>query len=166
MFLTHLDERVYKPGEWALLAPLRWCSVHPWMPGVLLEFEAPRAYVTDHASIPRLLHGPLRKDGPSRRSGTGHDWLYCSKKVTLRYLTSGLVEEVAIERKLADVMLPIMMASDKCSEFSQDAYYAAVRCFGWRYWNKRKNGLQPDYDFAPDSFMNQPLDIAWPPLPQ
>lgn len=125
MFLTELELRATEPGEWALLAPLKW-SGDNWM------ITVPDGFITDLASIPRLLRGAINQNGASRRPAVLHDWLYCSQ---------------ICSRRTADHLFLCALKADGLGFLSRWAMYSAVRSAGWIYYGQREGmGLQ-DEDF-------------------
>lgn len=123
MFKTSLDLRASEPGEWELLAPLRWDGA--------VSVTVPAGFITDLASIPRLTRPVLDRNGASRRAAVLHDWLYCLKKGT---------------RKAADDLFLEAMKADGVGFATRWLMYTGVRTGGWLYWGRR-DGLEID-DFA------------------
>lgn len=108
-----LDLRAYAPGEWLVLTALTYRANYG------RAFLTPRGYITDLASIPRLLRPAL-------------DYLY-SRKIT--------------RRADADLLFLEAMEHDGVSWLERTVLYAGVRAFGWTHWRTRSDGLRPD-DFA------------------
>lgn len=120
--------RPHAPGEWLLLAPLRYRS-----PGGRV-FGVPAGFVTDLASIPwpaRPVLDTILADR-EERPAVLHDWLYCSRIVT---------------RKEADALFLEALELEGIGWTVRRAMWLAVRAWGWRYWNKRAPGIECD-DFA------------------
>lgn len=131
-FLGHLDTRTHLPGEFVLINQFGYHSASGRV------FFAPRGFITDFASIPRILHGLISPNGLSRKAAVIHDWLYCSQTVT---------------RKQADDLF--LEALEVCGVNLLQRYtmYAAVRSAGWIYWNRRsKNKYSLDYDVVANSY--------------
>lgn len=130
MFLSTADlEILPKPDYWALKQPMVWRSGE-------LETTIAEGFVTDLASIPRLLRNILDVDGRSREPAILHDWLYSCQRTP---------------REFADAMLRNALVSYGESFSTARVYWAGVRVGGWLYWQQRLNrgggGLQPD-DFV------------------
>lgn len=121
-----LDLRAHAPGEWVVLRALTF-RAHDGR-----AFVIPRGFITDLASIPRLVRPVLDQNGTSRRAAVLHDFLYC------RQTTS---------RADADELFDEAMELDGVGRVERTLMYAGVRVGGWLYWNKRSDGLQLS-DFA------------------
>ena len=76
-FQTPLDLRAYQPGEWLLLSPLEYRSDSHGH-----GFTVPKNFITDLASIPRVLRGVFDQNGVSRPAAVLHDYLYCARLTT------------------------------------------------------------------------------------
>lgn len=150
MFTSRLRTDCYAPdgsikdGEFVLLSPLVW-----EMPGKS-RIVVPTHFITDFASIPKLAQFMPGFDvnGRSRAAAVLHDWLYCSHEQVRIYTEGGELHYYRMVREEADALFREALLATKNSPFAANAMHAAVRGFGWRYWNKRADGLDPDYDFA------------------
>lgn len=118
-FQASLDLRAHAPGEWVLLRPLTFRAADG------RAFTVPRGFVTDLASIPRLVRPVLDRNGRSRRAAVLHDFLYVLQPVS---------------RADADELFDEALESDKEPWWSRTAMYAGVRLGGWLYWNQRASG--------------------------
>ena len=128
MFTTPLRiEAQDTPGEWKLIYPLVWAIDGDGyrMP----DIEVPAGFVTDLASVPKLLRGLLDPTDPSRRPAVLHDWLYCSQN------------KHDYTRQQADALFRVALRADGSSAVAAFIYHAGVRAGGWRYWKKRSGGL-------------------------
>jgi hypothetical protein len=87
-------------------------------------FTVPAGFVTDLASIPRMLQWlpHLHPNGRCRRSAVLHDWLYQEKYST---------------RQGADLIFREALQAEGLSERTATVYYWAVRLFGGKAWRKR-----------------------------
>lgn len=121
-----LDLRAHAPGEWVVLRTLTF-RAHDGR-----AFVIPRGFITDLASIPRLVRPALDRNGASRRAAVLHDSLY-SRQITSRADADELFDEA--------------LELDGAGGLERGLMYAGVRLGGWLYWNQRRNGLTPD-DFA------------------
>lgn len=110
------DVRVWVPGEWAMLATLVYVALDG------SRYEIPERFISDFASIPRLLRAVYATDDEVRAPSLLHDWLYCSKLVT---------------RARADELFREAMTRAGTGYFKRNSMYAGVRSGGWVYWNKR-----------------------------
>ncbi|MNC39249.1 hypothetical protein D3C75_878980 [compost metagenome] len=124
-FDVPLDLRAHAPGEWVVLRALTYTAASG------RSYIVPRGFVTDLASIPRLLRPALDQNGASRRPAVLHDALYCRKSTT---------------RQQADDLFYEALRAEGVGHLTALLMYAGVRAGGWLYWNKR-DGLQAD-DFT------------------
>lgn len=123
MFKSELDLRAGEPGEWILLSPVMWQDA-------TIKVVVPRRFITDLASLPRVMRISLDRNGPSRRPAVVHDWLYCTKTTT---------------RAEADKLFLDMLKAEGVSRLKRIMFYSGVRAGGWVYWNRRP-GLIGSYD--------------------
>jgi hypothetical protein len=136
MFKTALDLREYHSNEWVVLTDLIWESSISGQ-----RITVPKGFITDLASIPAALRGILNVNGPSRSPAVVHDYLYCCQ---------------VLSRERSDEILREALESRGVDIITRNAFYSAVRSFGWIYWNKR---LEDDndhfhYDFVPPEYFN------------
>lgn len=122
------------PDEWVVLDPLIGLRANGD------KIIAPRGFITDLASIPRVLRGAFNVNGLLRAPAVLHDWLYCSQRYS---------------RAESDAIFLEAMEARGVDRFTRYGAYAAVRSFGWIYYNKRKAalGLSAE-DFAPPGYLN------------
>lgn len=88
-------------------------------------FIVPKGFVTDLASIPRILSPLFPKVGDNLPAAVLHDWLY-SKKCTEK-----------VDRKEADIFFLNMMAKWGVKPWRRYLMYYAVRLFGWMFYKKK-----------------------------
>jgi len=135
-FLTCLDVRVYKSGEFVLLKPLIFSSLGA---GII---EIPKGFITDFASVPKivqLLPG-FDVNGESRPAAVVHDYLYCVQSV---------------DRNAADHILWEALADLGLNRILARMFWLGVRVGGWMYWNKRNSPEDNIKDFVPESFWSE-----------
>lgn len=125
-FLSQLDLRAYEPGEWVVLSD-QLCIAESGT-----QYVVPTGFITDLASIPRLLRSVYDINGKSRQAAVLHDYLYCAQLTT---------------RSEADSLFLDALESLGIGWATRWSMYLGVRSGGWVYWNKRKAGLALD-DFA------------------
>lgn len=130
-FLTPLDLRAYKPGEWVVLAGLLYLA------STGARYIVPRGFITDLASIPAALRWLIDPDGPSRQAAVLHDFLYCA-----HYMT----------RAEADALFLEALEACGVDWATRHAMYIGVRVGGWVYWNQRKDGASKDDFVSPSWF--------------
>lgn len=118
MFTTPLDLRAQLPGRWELLRELIWHSDTE-------RIVVPAGFVTDLASIPRLLRGILHQNGLSRAPAVLHDFLYATQIMT---------------RAEADAVFREALKAEGMGWLGRFLYWGGVRVGGWVAWrNHAKN---------------------------
>lgn len=85
------------------------------------QFTAPEGFVSDLASIPRLLRWAFTGHGKSREPAVTHDWLYHNYH----------------DRKEADEVFREALKVAGMNWFKRQAMYAAVRAGGWLHYSRR-----------------------------
>lgn len=130
-FLKPLDLRAYRPGEWVVLSVLIYVALNA------LRYTVPRGFITDLASIPRLLRGLYSQTGLSRRAAVLHDYLYCLQCTT---------------RAEADALFLEALAAEGVGWFTRYSMFLAVRSGGWVYWNRRAENCIDAGDFVPPGY--------------
>ena len=128
-FVNSLDLRVYDVGEWVVLNDLVYQPRHG------LAITIGRGFVTDLASIPRVLRGILNVNGRSRMPAVLHDALYCLQPYP---------------RERADALFYEALLSVGVHPAVARIYWLGVRLGGWIYFNRRQN--EAAHDFVPDSY--------------
>jgi hypothetical protein len=128
-FLTPLDLRAYLPGEWVVLTAL----VYQALAGI---YSVPRGFITDLASIPRVLRSIYERNGLSRRPAVLHDYLYCAQLTT---------------RAEADALFLEALAAEGVGWAMRRSMWLGVRVGGWVYWNRRADGMRAD-DYVPAGY--------------
>ncbi len=120
MFLTRADlQDRAEPDLWTVMAPLVWCDP------VYGRLEVPAGFVTDLASIPRVLRNLpwLDPNGLSRRPAIMHDWLY------------GSARGRRFGKQFADSFLRSGLLVEGATKSTANAFYYAVRWFGGGSWD-------------------------------
>lgn len=116
-FLTALDLRDLNDGEhFQLIGTLGYRSDL-----LVRDVYVPAGFVTDFASVPRGLWNILPRVGQWDRAAVVHDFLYA---------TNGLT------RAQADAVFKEALCVCGVSGWRCTAMYAAVRCCGWKPWNR------------------------------
>lgn len=120
------------PDKWVVRSPGIWKSPD-------LEATIPVGFVTDLASIPKLLRNVLDVDGRSRLPALLHDSLYCCQETT---------------RAFADAQLRAALVAYGETNVGAMTYWLGVRAGGWSHWgsSSRAPGLTPDDFDGPDSY--------------
>lgn len=117
MFLTplRLEAVIDKPETWTLLSDLVWHGA--------TRIVVPAGFVTDLASIPRMLRWLLQQNGNSRRAAVLHDFLYATQPVT---------------RAEADSIFRAALKAERVIGIGRGLYWAGVRVGGWLPWSRKK----------------------------
>lgn len=126
-FSGMLNLGVWVPGEWLVLGDMGYTALDGSV------YVIPQRFITDLASIPRLLRSIYTVDDETRLPATLHDWLYCSH---------------AVSRAQADALFLEALGRAGVGWTKRNAMYSAVRVGGWKYWNAR-TGIQADDFFGP-----------------
>jgi len=108
------------PEEWVVFQPLKYRT----NAGRLIV--VPAGFVTDLASIPRLLYAIFPVNGLHRAAAILHDYLY---------------ERKIYKRSICDKLFLEAMKSSGVSYATRTAMYIGVRIGGWLPWNNRKNNV-------------------------
>lgn len=96
--------------------------------------EVPVGFITDFASIPRILWVLLPPWGKYGKAAVIHDYMYTEHKHSV-FSAEGVESFVQIERKQADDIFLQAMEVLGVNVITRYAMYAAVRVFGQRPWN-------------------------------
>lgn len=95
--------------------------------------EVPVGFVTDFASIPRILWVLLPPWGKYGKAAVIHDYMYTEHKHSV-FSVEGVESFVQIDRKQADDIFLQSMEVLGVNVITRYAMYAAVRTFGLRPW--------------------------------
>ena len=125
----HLIEGKSIEGEWVVLHALVYRDERLWI--------VPRGFITDLASIPAMLRGPLNVNGSHRRAAVLHDYLYCTRPVS---------------REEADDLFLEAMEAIGVGRVTRTLMWTAVRAFGWRVWNAKEGSTSLSDDFVPPGY--------------
>jgi hypothetical protein len=123
-FIGELDTRLIdeKKDHHKLLAPFGFYS------SLLGEtITVPAGFVSDFASVPRIVGAWLLYGGKGKRASVLHDWLYSTQMVS---------------RSVADAIFEEALKASDYAAWEVSGMYAGVRLGGWVAWNK-KNVPQP-----------------------
>lgn len=115
MFKNDLIVQATAPYKWKLFTSLEYLSNDGFL------IIVPVGFISDLASIPRILHflPHLDPNGRSRRAAVLHDYLYFTKQFNLKY---------------SDQILKEALKKEGMNKFTANIYYYAVRLFGRFYW--------------------------------
>lgn len=118
-FIGDLDTRLVdeKKDHHKLLAPFGFFS------DLLGEaILVPAGFVTDFASVPRIIGAWLLYGGKGKRAAVIHDWTYSSQMVS---------------RSVADAIFEEALKASQYDAWEVKGMYAGVRLGGWVAWNKK-----------------------------
>ena len=143
------------PKGYQVLEPYTVCFNAKTETGGLARFKVtvPAGFVTDLASVPRLLWAIVPRDGLHNGAAVVHDFLYqhrgrpqvplcgpdaCQTGSTLErlslhgYMPAG--EDAKLTRKQCDEAFLYLMLAAGVSKGLAQTMYRAVRLFGWAAW--------------------------------
>jgi hypothetical protein len=137
--MTNLDLRAHdEPNEWVVLSILTYWHC------IFDTICVPRGFITDLASIPRMLRAVFNVNDESRQAAVLHDYLYCGQGF------AGALSRAQCDRLFRDAM------QDQGVNWLQRwTMWAGVRIGGWLYWRKRNDGMRADYDFVPNTYWSE-----------
>lgn len=125
-FTTELALSPYGADSWILLQPLKY------LPCAHAEkIEAKKGFLTDLASIPRIIRPLFPVHGLHTRAAVIHDWLYHDQRIGNQW----------IKRAEADWIFYEAMRGLGVSWMKARTMYYAVRSAGWIFWNRRARAL-------------------------
>ena len=94
------------------------------------EFDVPKGFVSDGASIPRFLWWLFTPFSPDTiDAAIPHDFVYRNQSWWAR---------MGYNKKDADIMMNLIMIERKVSGWKRRWIYAGLRTFGWIGWNENK----------------------------
>lgn len=94
--------------------------------GTSTLITVPAGFTTDLASIPRILWPIFSPTGKYSAAAVVHDYLYKTHRI----------QGTKISRKTADKIFLLGMKALNVKPIKRTAMYAAVRCFGFLFWDK------------------------------
>jgi hypothetical protein len=118
-FVGDLDSRLVneRKDHHRLLAPFAFYS------DLIGEtIVVPMGFVTDFASVPRIIGAWLLYGGKGKRAAVIHDWLYSTQKLS---------------RAVADAVFEEALKASGYAAWEVGGMYAGVRVGGWVAWNKK-----------------------------
>lgn len=119
MFIGELVIKPVQGKKWELVESLHFVLAE----GVVID--VPKGFITDLASIPRLLTPLFPIHGLQTRAAVIHDWLYANQ---------GDVASGPYTRKQCDEIFLIGMKQLGVGWFKRTMMYNAVRVGGWVAW--------------------------------
>lgn len=118
-FIGELDTRLVdeKQNHHKLLTPFAFRSDL-----IDATIVAPMGFVTDFASVPRVIGMWLLYGGKGQRAAVIHDWLYSTQMH---------------DREVADAVFKEALQVSDYAQWEVGGMYAGVRVGGWVAWNKK-----------------------------
>ncbi len=99
--------------------------------------DVPIGFMTDFASVPRLLWAIIPQWGTYGNAAVIHDYCYCHQHITIK--KNRQITEKGITRKRADEIFFEAMGVLKVPFYYRYPMYWAVRAFGWHRWRFNEN---------------------------
>lgn len=140
-----LLERRYGPSLrsgrslWALQRPLVYTTGPP--PGETIT--VPAGFVTDLASIPRVVWSFYPPDGPWVKAAVVHDFLYYTQGDGIWGKTVGVPPGRRYSRRESDAIFWEAMADLGIGRWGRFVIWAAVRLGGWIGWARKHTVARP-----------------------
>lgn len=106
------------PEEWVVFNPLKYKT-----PNAKTVIEVPAGFITDLASIPRILYAVFPVNGLHREAAILHDYLY---------------EKQVFKRAKCDIIFLGAMKSSGVDFMTRWSFYLGVRIGGWLPWSQRR----------------------------
>lgn len=140
-FLSPLELEYLDGRQWRITQPFEYCLGRPES---LERVIIPTGFVTDFASIPRMLWTLLPPTGAYGKAAVVHDWLYQKRLITTLWPTTDVpVRSRLCSRGEADHTLLEAMQVLGVTWPTRSTIYAGVRTGGWVTWNKYRSA---EYD--------------------
>jgi hypothetical protein len=120
--------------------PSKWKLERPFVyRGRTDHFEIPAGFVTDFASVPRILWSILPPYGEHTEAAVVHDWLYSVRPlVATGRFVGGSLEHRRISRADADGIFRRIMRERGVGFVRRWVMYLGVRLGGWRSWREHR----------------------------
>lgn len=96
----------------------------------------PPGFVTDLASVPRVVWSFYPPDGPWAKAAIIHDFLYATRGTGEWHTHRGITRTVPYSRKEADDILKEAMADRKVGTWEQGVIWSSVRFGGAGGWGR------------------------------
>lgn len=114
------------------ISPREYRLDHDWtvefeLKGLKHEITVPQGYITDGASVPRILWPLVRPDGLVRAGSVLHDYLYGLRGFSAK-------QGFHFTRRECDIIFRDIMKECGVSWLKRGTMYNAVRLFGWLPW--------------------------------
>lgn len=136
-FTTPLDLRYIDGRKWEIRDPFEYHLDHL---GSTERVIIPTGFITDFASIPRVLWNILPPTGRYGKAAVIHDWLYQKQIITVLWPEVGkAVGARLVDRAEADHILLEGMQALEVGWLTRSTIYSGVRTGGWVTWDKYRN---------------------------
>ena len=132
VLLDNRDRPAVRNGRslWALQRPLEY-QTGPDPEELIL---VPAGFVTDLASVPRIVWSFYPPDGPWAKAAVIHDFLYFTKGTGEWHGRAGITRSTPYSRKDADDILKEAMADRRVGKWEQLVIWLSVRLGGAGGW--------------------------------
>ena len=132
VLLDNRDRPAVRNGRslWALQRPLEY-QTGPDPEELIL---VPAGFVTDLASVPRIVWSFYPPDGPWAKAAVVHDFLYFTKGTGEWHGRVGITRDTPYSRKDADDILKEAMADRRVGKWEQLVIWLSVRLGGAGGW--------------------------------
>lgn len=131
-FLDPLELEYLDGRKWLLKSQFDY---HLGTPDGTEVVSVPEGFVTDFASIPRVLWNVLPPTGGYGKAAVVHDWLYQQRGVQCA-LPNGQTVVRYVDRAEADATLLEAMVVLGVGRVTRQLIYRGVRVGGWVTWNR------------------------------
>ena len=129
-FLTPLRLEFEDDSRFQLIEPFEFRSDR-----LMAVFKVPVGFITDFASVPRLLWNVLPPTGKYGKAAVIHDYLYQTRGL------SSLPGRALVSRADADNVLMEGMTVLGVRWSQRWAVYSGIRLGGWAAWNRYRREL-------------------------
>lgn len=133
-FLTPLELEYIDGHIWELTAPFEYCVGSK---DSNVKVIIPKGFITDFASVPKILWNLLPPTGSYGKAAVVHDYLYQHPWVTIYDVPAQPTwfrTELKI-RKECDEILNEAMQVLNVGKWTRRMVYTGVRVGGWKPWN-------------------------------
>ena len=143
MFTNSLKTEWLDGKKWRVTESYRFYS-GDYLSG--LYVEVPEGFITDLASIPRLLHWLVPKVGKDSAASVMHDVIYRTGVMTSSVIVDGVehVVDTPVSQGMADSMFHQAMVALKVGRWRRKILYHGVSIFGWIAWNRYREELNAE----------------------
>lgn len=128
-FLTPLELEYIDGHLWEVTAPFEYCVGSETSE---TKVVVPKGFITDFASVPKVLWNMLPPTGSYGKAAVVHDFLYQHPWVNI----PGPVTTKILDRKSCDDIFNEAMGVLNVGTWTRRLVYSGVRVGGWKPWNE------------------------------